>query len=53
VNNIKKYRVELLFTVEEDSVTDTDWIEEVLSEHLVDGVESVELVSMNRVLVFK
>jgi hypothetical protein len=46
VNNIKKYRVELLFTVEEDSLNNTNWIEEVLSEHLVDGVESVELVSV-------
>ena len=53
MNNIKKYMVKLLFTVDEDSLDTTNWIEEVLSEHLVDGVESVELVSMNRVLVFK
>ena len=46
MNNIKKYRVELLFTVEEDSVTDTDWIEAVLSEHLADSCESVEVVSV-------
>ena len=46
MNNIKKYRVELLFTVEEDSLNNTNWIEEVLSEHLIDGVESVELVSV-------
>jgi hypothetical protein len=46
VDNIKKYRVELLFTVEEDSLTNTDWIEAVLSEHLTDSCESVEVVSV-------
>ena len=46
MDNIKKYRVELLFTVEEDSLTNTDWIEAVLSEHLADSGESVELVSV-------
>ena len=46
MDNIKKYRVELLFTVEEDSLTNTDWIEAVLSEHLADGCEGVELVSV-------
>ena len=46
--NIKKYKVELMFTVEEDSLTNTDWIESILSEHLVEWCESVELLSVKR-----